>query len=731
MYFRLAIYVVLVLSLPLTAFGQNAEGSQKGEEKKLKITRLTLEGVNAIEEQELLDNVAVSESGCIGLLLRPICWITTSPIFYKKAYLDREELARDMLRIRVLYFKHGYRNTTVDTVLTRKGKDEVHVTLKVTEGLPTTVSDIIVNQTKPVLRGRITERAITLERGEPFSLIQLDSSRNRLRARLWNRGYADAIVDTAIIVDTASKTAQVTLNIDPRWQARVKDITIYGNRRVEDSSILQSLLFKPGDLYRSSTILESQRLLYESNLFRRASIEVLQDEDSLKSVAVIVQEGPLKEARISAGFNTVNFVEVGARYTNYNWFGKARRFTISGSVGNLFASGLNGKGIFYDVGQLTIDGRNPKYFKPTYTVSAESRRPWFLSPNNEIALGVFASRRSVPGIYVDQGYGASGTFTRRLTTRAPASINYRFEVTNVDAGEVYFCVNYGVCDNATLGALRTQRKLSPLAITASIDRTNNPFQPRRGWRTQLDTEIALSYTASDFRYGRISAEAATFFPIGTRSTIGMRIRGGYVNPLQRNGQSGGDVLHPRKRFYAGGSQSVRGFGESQLGPRVLTIPAAVLRSDTLGCPAATFIGDCDPNTAVLEDGDFDPRPLGGNTLIEASVEYRFPLFMGLTGAVFLDGAYVAQNINSELPKSKAVATPGIGVRYLTAVGPIRVDLGINPVTTERLPVITEDDSQSGNNLVRLNVDRTYAPSKRGLRGALSRLRLHLSIGEAF
>ena len=59
-------------------------------------------------------------------------------------------------------------------------------------------------------------------------------------------------------------------------------------------------------------------------------------------------------------------------------------------------------------------------------------------------FGVFAHRRSEIGIFIDRGYGAQATFTRQLAERAPASLTYRYEVTRVEAGDIYFCTNYGV-----------------------------------------------------------------------------------------------------------------------------------------------------------------------------------------------------------------------------------------------------------------------------------------------
>jgi hypothetical protein len=88
---------------------------------------------------------------------------------------------------------------------------------------------------------------------------------------------------------------------------------------------------------------------------------------------------------------------------------------------------------------------------------------------------------------------------------------------------------------------------------------------------------------------------------------------------------------------------------------------------------------------------------------------------------------VSQRTNRDLPKRRAAITPGFGVRYASPVGPIRADIGFNPGTVESLPVVTESVVAGQTTLVTLAKRRVYSPGK----GLLSRLVLHLSIGEAF
>ena len=690
------------------------------------VVNLTLKGVKVMKQTDLLQNIYTSSSHCNSLIVAPFCWITKSKYFYTKKYLDHKELERDVLRARVFYWKRGYREAEVDTVVVSRGRNKVGVTFLIKEGPPTIVSNVIINQpTPPLLSKREIDRHVVLGRNGPLNLIRLDTSRVFLQGALFDHGYADAEVDTSVVVDTASRTAVVSLTLNPKYKTTVEDIVVTGNDDVDERTIRKSLTFHIGDIFR------------RSELLRRPPIDIA-TPDSAKVVVVTVQESPPREARISAGFNTIDFVQFEARFTHYNFLGGARHLDVQGVVGNLFASSLNNRGIFHNA-SVPQTSALARYFVPTYNASIDLRQPWFGSPHNELALSLFMHRRSAPGIYVDRGYGTSLTFTRDLAERAPASLNYRFEISEVDAGDVYFCINYGVCDTPTLEALRGNQRLSPITLTSGIDRTNDPFSPTRGYRANASAEHASAFTLSDFRYNRATLDGAAFVQVRKRGAIGAHVRIGWVSPLGSTSQAVGvstslddGILHPRKRFYAGGSHSVRGFGENQLGPRVLTIPLASLQShDSLNvaCKSGSDVTQCNPNLATLKDRDFDPRPLGGNFVAEGSVEGRFPVWRDLIGAVFVDAGIVRQKTNPTLPRQRAAITPGVGVRYHSPVGPIRADIGLNPGSTESLPVVTENTVNGQTTLVTLQQHRTYSPTKGG--GILNRIVLHLSIGEAF
>jgi outer membrane protein insertion porin family len=692
----------------------------------------------AIDKADMSSGLATQPSGCKSLLLEPFCLFTKSHLVYDTRTLDHLELERDVVRIKVYYYRRGYRETEVDTLVSRAKNhtNRVRVTFRVTEGKPVLVKSLAVQQPESVLDKGTLKRAVLVRTGKPLNLVDIDTTHTRLRDALWDKGYADAEITDTIAVHDSARTADVAIKIDPRWVATVESVTVHGDSALSPDIARKMVTLKPGNIYKRQDVIESQQSLYNSNLYRRATIVLPPRGDSAKLIDINLSEARLHSVRLSGGFSTIDFIQTEGKFTNYNWLGDARQLDLHLVVSNLLAPALNGTGIFRDVlADNGLPGTSSKgYLNPNYQASIDVTQRWMGDPRNTAGFGLFSHRASQPGIYIDKGYGASISFTRNLGARSPLSLVYRYELTEVDAGDVYFCVNYGVCELATIGLLRNRNALSPVALNFILDRTDVPLNPTNGYTARADFEHASKYTLSDFRYNRATGEGTVYRPIG-HAVLAGHIRGGWVRALASPSATGADglneVLHPRKRFYAGGANSVRGYGENQLGPRILTVDPAKLIAT--GCTTATIAdGSCDPGAVPVND--FTALPTGGTSLIEGSIEYRFPFLMkNLQGAVFVDAGFVGTG-SSIIANGKGALTPGFGVRYLSPVGPIRVDLGIRPSLTDSLTVITEVLGADGSHsLVQLKTPRNYNPVEggSGIKKVLNRLALHLSIGQAF
>jgi len=735
-----AYLVAAVLALAPTSLDAQRDDQRNAPE----VRDLRLNGVRGVSERDLERSIATSESACKSLLLLPFCLASKSPTFVDKKYLDRSEFRRDVLRILVFYWKRGYRHATVDTSVTPIRPGQVRVAFDIVEGPPTLITSLRVDYDSTLMDERRVRKLSILRAGDPLNLVVLDTMRLQFQVEMWDKGYADAQVDTVVSVDTAQRRAAVLLRVQPNWRTTVGSITVRGNQEVDVHTIQNSILLRPGAVFRYRDLTESQRNLYESNLFRLAQFTLPPRLDSIKDIEIELREAQTREARFAFGFNNVVFVQGDGRFTHYNTFGGARRLDVTGAIGNLGAAGLNGRGLFREVPRDAFFEDARVFEQPTWSVSADLKQPaWLQKPENQLAVGGFAHRRAAPAVYIDRGYGGQLSFTRTLAPRASASAAYRFEITQVSASDVYYCVNYGVCDNVSISALQLHRKLSPLQFGASIDRSDIPFSPTKGFIARVDLEHASGVTASDYRHNRAFGEASvyTHFRYPSRDprsqVLAAHVRLGLVRPLGTN------ILHPRARFYAGGSQSVRGYGENELGPKVLTIPSEVLARASGGACDTLSVASmqaCSPNDPDLRSRDFTFRPVGGTSLIEGSVEYRMPFSRKLSWAAFLDGAIVGGSAVGSLSDSVRLAdfaaalTPGIGIRYRSPVGPIRVDLGYNPKSTEALPVLsTAADELGRRKLVTLGTTRrhTSGGTATGFWSVFNRLVLHLSIGQAY
>ncbi len=726
------------------------------------VRELKVSGNANLSDDELKAAMETVASHCRGV--PTYCRFIPLGFLRVKAVLNRAELERDMLRLRVLYWKRGWRASQVTPVISKTDDGEVDIEVKVIEGPPTLVGTLDIGALDPFFSPSEERRLVSTKIGEPLDLIELDSVAVRIAQRLDARGYGDVTLNPVAVVDTGSPRAAVKLEVNKLYRTIIDSVRVEGTERYDPRLVANTMGVKKGDVYSRAGLIESQRALYAAGFFRRAVVRVESaGNDSLKRLIASVEELPPRSFRVTGGVSTVDFFQVDARFVNANFRNNASRLSMQATVGNLLGPQLVGRGPFQNVLKNTQENGSPKYLEPTFQVNADLRRRWLSDYRNQTGVSVFGFRRSSPGVFVETGGGAAASFTRNVKPFLPVTLQYRMELTSTSAADTYFCVNFGVCDQASLRVLQNTQRLAPIALTATTDRRDDPIGPTRGYSWRSELEFADGWTGSQFGYARAEVEGAKYFHATEKLTVAVHGRAGIVKGFGGARSIGGAaVILPRKRFYAGGARSVRGYGENQLGPRVLVVPRSVfqptqvvfdslladpkLRDGRLPCDPALALPQCataiDSSrlvngraTSDFVDGDFLPKPLGGEAMVEASIEARYRFWGPLTAAVFVD----AGSVGAEFGGTATVFTPGIGIRYLSPVGPIRVDLGYNPRSREQLSVITELQARDAS----WNAPRTEGlfeiPTKRGFNpatgtgfgGIFNQLTLHLSIGEAF
>ncbi len=175
-------------------------------------------------------------------------------------------------------------------------------------------------------------------------------------------------------------------------------------------------------------------------------------------------------------------------------------------------------------------------------------------------------------------------------------------------------------------------RLFSLLAGWNLDRRDSILEPTRGYRLHAEITGALKELLSDASYYKMRLSASWHKPI-EQSVVSTRLKIGTLKSLQ--GQ-----IPPSYRFYAGGMNSNRAYGYRQLGP----------------------------------ENDYGD-PIGSYSIIEGSVEYRYPLPANFKGVLFSDVTWLSQEAKPSF--SNATIAVGPGIRYITPIGPLAIDIGFD------------------------------------------------------
>ncbi|NUP57425.1 MAG: BamA/TamA family outer membrane protein [Gemmatimonadaceae bacterium] len=725
---RLLLAASLLVATPFVAHA-GAQSPPVDPRDSMDVASLTFDGAKNVSATDLKTVLFTRTSSCRLVLFAPICKLTPNLLFTDRRRTTRKALGEDITALRVYYWRRGYREAQVDTVLAPV-KRGMAVTFRIVEGEPTRVGAFTVTQRAPVLSRRELDDAVALQEGDPLSLVALDSTLARLKVAVWNHGYGDVRIDPIMPAPDASHVVPLTIDIDPRWLTRVGTVQFQGNSVLSDATLRRALLLRPGALYTRDAVLESQRRLFQSPAINRALVVTPAAGDSVKQISIAVTESPPRHASVTLGFNTIEFGQAAVEL-RHNVLGAGRWLSLRAAAGNLLGEQLNGRAVFRQV--IPEDTPDASVFlSPTYQGSLTLTQPWIAGARTSASVTVFGGRRSLPGVVVDEDAGVTLGLVHELGPRLPVGINYRLESTRVRGGAVYFCAGYGICDDATVTALSTRQRLAPVGLSAWIDRADDLEAPTRGYTAVIDAEHASSATGSTFSHERVAGDGSYYRAFGRSDpdedrfpkVLALHGRAGWVQPH--------GILHPRARFYAGGMQSVRGFAENELGPQVLEVRRASLIA--AGCTDATIAsGSCDPSG--IPSSEFFTRPTGGSSVVEGSAELRLPLGSRLGTVVFLDGAYVGTAGLDVAARGRGAITPGAGLRYRSPLGVLRLDFGLRPVGAQSLPVVAAiTDANGAQHIVRLATEKSYSPIEPDpgtLRSIARRLVVHFAMGQAF
>lgn len=698
-----------VLLLAALSAGSLAAQAERGPERRVAAVRFR--GNRALDDYALSISIATSASNwTYGWPLLRALKIGVRRVF------DEVEFRRDVLRLQLLYRQHGYFEARVDTVV-RRGDDAVRVTFRIAEGPPVVVDSISIGGLDGVVPKRRLLSRIPLEAGKPFDRFLFEASADSIVLALRNLGYPFATIFRNYTVDRATRLARVEYEVVPGPHARIGEIAIEGSRAVSRRTIRRSLAIREGDEFDQDALYESQRSLYQSDLFRFANVALAPDSvvrgaDSLVVVRVQVAEGPRTRMRAGAGYATIDCFRTQATLAAHNFMGGARRLDLAARVSKIGAAYPADLGLRNTVCSELSGDR----FSDTlnYVASVTLTQPALFARRTAISLTAFAERRSEFRAYERIGVGTAASVSFGVGRHLPVIFAYRLTRGRTNAEPATFCTSFDRCEQSAIAQLSQTRRKATLGLTVAEAHTNSPIDPTDGYAYSLEALYASPAINSQIAFDKVVAEGMLYHTLRRGWVLAGRVRGGVI-------RVGTSVVNdttirfvpPEERFYAGGPTTVRGFGRNQMGPVVYVGDSATID------PVSKRVTTCFRCRA---------SPLGSAAIALANLELRFPSPVWPSRfrlAAFVDAGELWEQTEDQglLPGGLRV-TPGVGLRITTPLGPMRFDVAYNDYPGQPGQLYVIDGT---------GLDLVPAPYPGAPRGDtfFSRLKLHFSVGQPF
>jgi outer membrane protein assembly complex protein YaeT len=678
------------------------------------VRSLSFDGNHAITDNSLSIAIGTTNSSWFARK-----WFVRWLGLGEKRYFDPIEFRRDVLRLTLFYRQSGFMEVKVDTLVRRTGGD-IHLKFLITEGPPIVVREVKLTGLDTLSHRPDLSAGLPLRRGAPFNRFLFQASADSIITLLRNRGYPSAEVFRNYAVDRVARSATVSLDVVPGPFAVFGAVRVEGATKVDTTFIRQLLSTRPGQPFDQRDMFQSQRKLYQTELFRLATVTIdssrFPADSASVPIAVLVSEGRAHKIRSSLGFATNDCFRGGAGWTSRNLFNTGRLFDLSARVSKV------GVGRPFDFGldnSLCKSLRNDTIgsSKVNYNVTASLRQPRFFTPTITSTLSLFAERRSEFAIYRREEVGTSLALTRETASRVPMTLAYRLSFGGTDASAATFCAFFNACSPQDAVRLRDKRLLGVITAGITWPRQNNPLDPSRGHLYAFDISHSSRFTGSAAlqTFTRLTGDVAWYRTLGTGGTVlSWHLRGGVIfAPKVSLDSASGNFIPPEQRFYAGGPNDVRGYDRNGLGPVVYVVGAV----DTLDVTGARTL-------AQVDSGNIRPRfsATGGNTLAIGQLELRVPSPIWgerLRLALFVDAGTLYERGKTNLAPVRLRITPGAGLRLSTPLGPARFDVAYNGY-----------DQPPGALYLQLNNSLTLLRSA-FIQRRTSRLTYHISFGQPF
>jgi outer membrane protein insertion porin family len=555
-----------------------------------RINTMSIIGAKAYTEDYLLSRFEIGKAGMFNFF--------TNRDHYSKVSLDAGIEA-----IKSLYVNNGYldfKALETNTQLS-PGKESIDIVIKINEGFVYKVGQISFGGDLLNYTAKDLGALVSVSTDDIFKRKQIVESIQSVTDSFADKGYAFAKIEPKTTENKHKKTIDLHIDISLNQKVYINRITISGNTRTQDDVIRREVGIFEGGLYSNTELNDSIENIKLLGFFSDVQMKVSKVKDAKDKINIHFSVKEDKTGTFSVGFSHSN------------------------SSGASFNLGIKEKNFLGTGNTLNAELSNSKAVKD---VSFYFSDPYFTKDKHSINYGVFfksvdGSELDVSSYKIDEkgfslGYGVPLSKETRINT------GFRFSKADVSCGTTFSGADYEQAQCASNDDTEVKAN-----VNWSKNTLNEYNYPSTGMVTSLNVDVALP--VADFRYYKIDAAHTNYKPINDDMTFKFKSRLGFAD-----GYSGKELPF-FKRYYGGGSSSVRGFDFNSLGAKYKdgTVKGGELSLLT-GVSIISKVG-------FINDSD--------NMRISA----------------FIDAGSISEN-SSKMESIRA--SVGIGFQWLTPIGPL-------------------------------------------------------------
>lgn len=504
---------------------------------KFDISTIRILGAKGLSEDEIKARMATKE-----LFL-----------FFFFGTLKRDELQRDLDRIKAYYLDNGYLDVKVGEPEIRvvEARQKLEIGIRVEEGPQYRVGELGVTgntvfSTEDVLKPlRIARQGI-------FSREVLQRDLLTLTDRYSERGYLFADVIPTINTDRENHIVDVGLEVSEGKQAFLERIEISGNTKTRDKVVRREIPLNEGDLYNSRLLARGRQNLNNLGFFEEVKVETRRGtaEDRV-DIDVAVKEKPTGSFSIGGGFSSIDGILGSGSISQNNFLGLGQRVSVSAQVGARASRFVLN---FFD--------------------------PYILDTATSLDVSAFNQRLlfdQQTGFNQDSK-GGSIAFGRRLYKELFGNIGYRYERNKI----------FDVEDDAP-STIKDQKGINTtgrVSLGLSMDLRDNRLDPTTGFTGSVTYQLAGTFFGGGNKFNRFNLDLGYYHPLVWK-LIG-HIRGNLIVADAYGGKS----LPAQERIYLGGTTTVRGFKTFHLSPtEIVTDDDGTMHRERIGGTKALYFNN--------------------------------------------------------------------------------------------------------------------------------------------